>query len=171
MLTRSAIQARERTYVKPRIHVDSITSLESVYHRLIPISKHMGIRVVAFDGERLTLEAPLENNINHQQSAFGGSLFSVAALAGWGLMQLKLCELGLDCDTVIAGGNVSYRRPVFADFSCTCELPPGWQAFVDRLKGEGKASTELAARIDVGGKPAMALTGTYVVTDKGRGER
>lgn len=134
---------------------------------MIPISRQMGIRVVEYDGEKLTLTAPLANNINHQLSAFGGSLFSVAALAGWGLLQLKLSELGMDCDVVIAGGDVSYRRPVFADFSCACEVPATWQAFATRLKRTGKAAIELAPCVEADGEPAMILTGKYVVIERG----
>ena len=61
--------------MKPKIFVDSIKSLENVFHELIPISQHMGVKVVNYTGSELTLAAPLANNINHQLSAFGGSLF------------------------------------------------------------------------------------------------
>lgn len=127
----------------------------------------MGIRVSAWDGRKLTLAAPLAANVNHQMSAFGGSLFSVAALAGWGLLQLKLTELALDCDTVIASGDVSYRRPVFADFECACELPDDWDTAAGRLLRDGKVAIELAPCIETNGKPAMILTGKYVVIRRG----
>ena len=123
----------------------------------------MGLRVVDYDGSCLTLSAPLSNNINHQLSAFGGSQFSVAALAGWGLLELKMCELGVEADIVIAGGNVRYRAPVFEDFTCRCELPGSWQAFVDRFSSRGKASVELTPTVYVQNVAAMELGGTYVV--------
>ena len=103
----------------------SIEALQQAYQTLIPISQHMGIQAVSYDGQCLRVTAPLANNINHQQSAFGGSLFSLVALAGWGLLQLKITELGLDCTTVIAGGEVGYQVPVVAELCVTaaCQQP------------------------------------------------
>lgn len=166
MLTRFANQAIEAISVKPHIYVDSAASLESIYHEMIPISRHMGIKVIEYDGKTLTLEAPLSNNINHQLSAFGGSLFSVAALAGWGLLQLQLSALQIDCDTVIAGGDLAYHLPVFEDFRCRCTLPETWPGATQRLRERGKAPIELAPEILVDGQQAMTLKGTYVVIER-----
>jgi len=126
----------------------------------------MGITVAGYTGTQLKLSAPLTENINHQQSAFGGSLFSVAALAGWGLLQLKFTELGLDCNTVIATGEVSYRRPVYSDFECRCELPGNWNEFIDKLKANGRASLTLSPQIIVDRQPAMILDGKYVASKR-----
>lgn len=126
----------------------------------------MGIAVKSYDGRRLRLTAPLAANVNHQMSAFGGSLFSLAALAGWGLLQLQLSELQLDCNTVIAGGNVAYKRPVFADFDCICELPPDWEGIVEQLKTTGRAALELTPWVEVDGETAMTFTGRYVINVK-----
>lgn len=154
----------QQTPDRPEHRIDSARSLESALHELIPISKAMGVHVVDYDGEMLRLAAPLANNINHQQSGFGGSLFSLAALAGWGILQLKLNELPLTCNTVIADGRVVFTRPVFADFECSCRLPPEYAAFRETLVGGGRATLMLDAAIEVNGKTAMTLTGRYVVT-------
>ena len=55
----------------------------------------MGIRVAAYDGTSLKLTAPLAPNINHKSTAFGGSLYSLAVLCGWGIVHLKLAEAAL----------------------------------------------------------------------------
>ncbi|MBD3649651.1 MAG: YiiD C-terminal domain-containing protein [Pseudomonadales bacterium] len=139
--------------------VDSARSLEAVYHELIPISVHMGIRVSSWDGALLVLNAPLANNINHQQSAFGGSLFSLAALAGWGLLQLKLSELNLDCNTVIAGGDVSYSLPVYEELNCECAVHDNWPEVISKLRKKGKGSLVLTSKITTGDGAAMSFTG------------
>ncbi len=148
------------------IRIDSTAALEAAYHGLIPISAHMGLSVTSWSGGTLMLRAPLANNINHQQSAFGGSLFSIAALAGWGLLQLKLNSVNIDANTVIADGDVSYRRPVFDDFECICTLPESYAAFEDTLKEKGKSALILAPEIMVNGEVAMTFSGRYVVTVK-----
>ncbi len=147
--------------VKPRIYVDSTESLEQTFHELIPISAQMGVKVVSYSGDSLTISAPLAANINHQDSAFGGSLFAVAALAGWGLMQMKLSELLLDCNTVVMGGEVSFERPVYDDLICTCELPADADAVFEALVNTGAASTRMNSSYTSNGKTAMRLNGQY----------
>ncbi|MCZ6502831.1 MAG: YiiD C-terminal domain-containing protein [Gammaproteobacteria bacterium] len=150
--------------MKPKIFVDSIESLENVYHELIPISRHMGIKVCNYTGSELTLVAPLANNINHQLSAFGGSLFSIAALAGWGMMQLKLCEENLDANTVVASGDVSFSLPVSEELYCICSLPDDWQFFLQKLHDRGKGSVGMISTITASEKTAMQFKGRYVVS-------
>ena len=146
---------------RPRVYVDSIESLERAFHELIPISQAMGIRVVSYNGLSLTTTAPLSQNINHQHSAFGGSLFSLAALSGWGLMQMKLSELLLDCNTVVMGGEVSYQQPVYDDLECVVTLPGNPDAIFDELADKGTVRTELIATCECDGKTAMQMTGKY----------
>ncbi|MDG1206807.1 MAG: YiiD C-terminal domain-containing protein [Pseudomonadales bacterium] len=146
--------------------ITSIEDLQSSYHSLIPISAHMGMSVEAYDGRSLSVSAPLENNINHQLSAFGGSLFSLAALAGWGILQLKLAELGVQGNTVIAGGDVSYQQPVFETLRCRCTLPPEYDAFASHLVQNGKASLILQSQFHLASSPetaAMTFNGKYAV--------
>lgn len=149
-------------------HNQPITDLESLQialHELIPVSGFMGIKAVSYDGNKLVLEAPLAPNVNHQMSAFGGSLFSVSALAGWSLMQLKLAELKLTANTVIAGGDVGYSAPVFEDIRCEISLPNTYSEFAERLKANGKASLQLTSGILLKDQtePAMAFSGKYVI--------
>lgn len=148
------------------LYVNSIESLEETYHTKIPISKHMGIRVKEYDGMKLTINAPLSNNINHQNSAFGGSLFSVAALAGWGLLQLKMAEENLNCNTVIAGGDVEYTAPVFGDFSCECSFPDKvvYDVFLEKLNNKSRASLQLEPLILCQNKVSMKFNGHYVLS-------
>ena len=144
-------------------NITSMESLESALHTQIPISRHMGIKVTSYDGQTLVLEAPLANNINHQQSAFGGSLFSVAALTGWGLIQLKLSELNIEANTVIAGGDVSYDLPVLSQLKCECKLEENYTEFVNKLTEKGKASLILKPEIVLDHVSAMSFSGKFVV--------
>ncbi|MFT5561037.1 MAG: thioesterase domain-containing protein [Candidatus Azotimanducaceae bacterium] len=143
--------------------IHDLATLQSALYNFIPISKHMGINADSYDGERLVLSAPLANNINHQLSAFGGSLFSVSALAGWSILQLKLAEMKVEANTVIAGGDVSYSHPVFETLHCEIELPDAYPAFRDKFLETGKASILLTSNIMLDGQSAMAFSGKYVV--------
>ncbi len=125
----------------------------------------MGLEAISYDGNKLVLKAPLAPNINHQQSAFGGSLFSVSALAGWSILQLKLGEQDIKANTVIKGGDVSYSAPVFEDIVCELHLPDDFDAFMPKLTSSGRASLILNSEIFIGTERtvAMQFNGKYVV--------
>lgn len=147
--------------MKSRIFVDSPEALERAFRELIPISEAIGVKVVSYDQGELVISAPLSKNINHQHSAFGGSLFSVAALAGWGLMQLKLSELELDCNTVVMGGEVKYSRPVYDDLVCHCRLPENADEIFKTLEEQHTVTTSMTSTYYCNEKVAMQLEGQY----------
>ncbi len=144
--------------------IDSAAKLEAAYHDLIPLSGHMGIRVKSFADDRLVLTAPLAPNVNHQGSAFGGSLFSIAALSGWGLIQLTIAKLDRPSNTVIANTDVSFKRPIYDEIECVCELPDSWEATEQALLDSGRASLILKPQIETKGEVAMAISGRYVIS-------
>ena len=94
------------------------------------------------------------------------NLFAVAALAGWGLMQMKLSEKLLDCNTVVMNGDVEYQRPVFEDLICTCQLPADAAQFFETLSRDGKAATTLQSQFLANNKSAMRLNARYHLTKR-----
>ena len=68
----------------------------------IVLARAMAISVVAYDGESLTMAAPLAPNVNDKGCAFGGSLVSLMTLAGWGLVKLALGSSHGDFQLVLA---------------------------------------------------------------------
>ena len=49
----------------------------------------MGLEVSHYDGQSLSLTAPLNLNDNDKGTAFGGSLYCAAVMAGWGYFYLR----------------------------------------------------------------------------------
>ncbi|MGH8378478.1 MAG: YiiD C-terminal domain-containing protein [Gammaproteobacteria bacterium] len=122
--------------------------LEAYLHKHIPLVRHMRIHVAACDTTGLTLTAPLAANINHQATAFGGSLESLAMLACWGLVWLLL-ESELEFHIVVAESRMRFLRPVSATLRAHCAMPDAAarQLFLDTLQRRRKARIELQARI------------------------
>jgi putative thioesterase YiiD len=60
--------------------------IQELLHSKIPITRAMGVKVEDYDGRRLILSAPLDANVNHLGTAFGGSLNALAVLSGYGLL-------------------------------------------------------------------------------------
>jgi thioesterase domain-containing protein len=139
-------------------------ALERTLHSEIPLSQAMGIRVTAYDGTSLKLAAPLAPNINHKCTAFGGSLYSLAVLCGWGMLHIKLAEAGLHKHIVIQEADIRYLLPVDQDLHAECHLDAtALQRFLRTLAKHGRARLALDVVITHNGLPAVEFAGRYVV--------
>ena len=139
--------------------------LEHVLHNEIPLTQTIGIRVIEFTGTKLTLSAPLENNVNHKNTAFGGSLYSVAVLAGWCFLYLRLNALNLHGHIVIQESHMQYLYPVTEDIVATCaiESTDSLDHFVKTFIRKKRARISLTSHIELKDLTAAILTGSYVV--------
>jgi len=139
-------------------------AVEGYLHEHIPISRAMGIRVVEAGLERVALSAPLEPNVNHRSTVFGGSCASVAILAAWTLVHLRVQEAGIVGRVVIQRGATDYRLPIHGAFVATCDSPgePAWERFIRALRRRGQARVELDAAVTSGGSIVASFSGAYV---------
>lgn len=147
----------------------ALDALEDTLHREIPLARAMGVTVARFDAAGLVLRAPLAPNLNHQHTAFGGSLATLATLAGWGLLQLLLREHG-SVTVVIQESTVRHMRPVVADFAAHCALPPAdaLERFRRTLAHRGAARIALEVTIPSGTQTAVRFHGRFVAFDRSR---
>jgi len=118
-----------------------LANLETLLHREVPISGHMGGAAERYDAGTLTLSAELEPNINIHGTAFGGSQYALASLCGWGLLRLRLEDLSLDAEIVLGSATIDYRRPVRSRLMARgrCEADD-FDAFAARVRGGKRAS-------------------------------
>lgn len=142
--------------------------LEETFHNEIPITRAMGIRVLRYDGTSLALGAPLEANVNDKGTAFGGSLYSLLVLAGWGLVHLRLKEEGISGDIMIHECTVNYSKPITDDWEATCRLPEAaeYAHFLERLREKGRARLTLEPQIATAAGVAVSFRGSYAVVGK-----
>lgn len=135
---------------------------EEFLHRQIPITHAMGVRVAAYDGQRLTLVAPIGPNHNHLGTAFGGSLGAVATLAGYSFLWLELSDRA--CHLVIRRSSLSFRRPVRKEIVAICRRPDEeiLRAFKTEFAHRGKARIGLDATIEEDGVVAVEFQGLFI---------
>jgi thioesterase domain-containing protein len=131
----------------------------------IPLARHIGVRVVDFDGSSLVLSAPLAANSNHKGTAFGGSLFSLAVLAGWGLLMAKLRERGVEGELVIQESRVTYLLPVTGELTARAVLPTGpeLERFLRAVDRYRKGRLRLHVAIEHAGREAVHFEGTFAL--------
>lgn len=143
----------------------SPAALEQFLHAKIPLTQAMGIRVIETGPYQLVLEAPLEPNINHLGSAFGGALHALPTLACYAALWTLLHEGGIDGHVVVKQSHAHYRQPVRTTFRAVCQRPTADAAaeFLNDLRRHKKARMDLESVVPgANGKPAVEFTGSFV---------
>ncbi len=142
--------------------------VEFYLHQNIPLSRQMGIRVTVCDDTGVRLAAPLEPNVNHMGTVFGGSASAVAMLCGWGLMHARIAEFPFATGLVIRRNQMEFDSPIDADFEAWCAAPDADKLaqFDTALANEGKARLQLDVDLLINGHCAAAFVGTYVAVKK-----
>ena len=135
----------------------------------IVLARAMALSVAAYDGDSLTLAAPLAPNVNDKGCAFGGSLVSVMTLAGWGLVKLALDRQGRDCDIYVQDSDVRYLAPVWNDFEAVARLVDreSFVAMAEALTARGRARTRVRCAIALpDGTAAATLEARFVAIER-----
>ncbi|HEY0324296.1 MAG TPA: thioesterase domain-containing protein [Pyrinomonadaceae bacterium] len=142
--------------------MNHIEQIQELFYSKIPITRAMGVKVEHYDGQRLVLSAPLEANVNHLGTAFGGSLNTLAVLSGYGQLWLELRDT--ECHIVIRESHISYESPVRGELRATCVRPEA-EALAEFKKAfhhKGKARIALSVTIESQGVTAVRFQGMFV---------
>ena len=139
--------------------------LQELLDEQVPLARAMGVRIEQYTPEGLVLAAPLERNHNYKGTAFAGSLATLATLSGWALTMLRVEEMGVQPEVVVARSAIAYLRPVREDIEVICIMPD--DARIGKLKRalerKGIGRWEVTARIPPLGVRAVDYVGTYAI--------
>ena len=138
--------------------------LERYLHQQIPLSAAMGVRVSAASGERVQLAVPLAPNVNHNETAFGGSAAALATLSAWALLHLRLAAAGMQARLVIQRSTMEYEQPILGDFDGVCRFTDemAWDRFRLTLARRRRARLTLAAHLICDGRQMATFEGDFV---------
>ena len=139
-----------------------LEAAEKFLHEQIPITRAMGLRVVASNDEGFTVEAPVALNSNHLRTAFGGSINAVATLAAYGFLWLELNEAA--AHVVVAESSIRFLRPIRETIRATCLRPDAnnLTAFRHQFVEKGKARIALCVKVTEAGQTAAEFEGQFV---------
>ncbi len=139
---------------------------EYLQHRIVAefaLARHIGIVVESADERGVVLHAPLAPNANYKGTAFGGSLFCVAVLAGWAWVTRYLATADLAADAVIQESTMRYLVPVEGTLRAVVVTPAA--AEIDRfrrmLERAGRGRIGLTAQIHHGATLATVFEGVF----------
>jgi thioesterase domain-containing protein len=138
--------------------------LERYLHQQIPLSAAMGVRVRMATPERVQLSAPLAPNVNHNETAFGGSAAALATLSAWTLLHMRIARAELRARLVIQRSSMEYELPIPGDFDAVCRFSDeiAWERFRATLVRRGRARLTLAAYLVYDARRMAAFEGDFV---------
>lgn len=138
----------------------------------IPLTAAMGVEVSVESPERVVLAAPLAPNINHQGTAFGGSVAALATLAAWSLVRVRLEDADRAANVVVQRSSMEYCAAIDGALTAVCEFADDglWQQTIERLDRRGRARLELHSRLEHAGETAARFAGTFVLMSPGTGD-
>ncbi|MDX8388155.1 MAG: YiiD C-terminal domain-containing protein [Ghiorsea sp.] len=142
----------------------NLSEVLAYVHEHIPITTDLGADIKSYDGDSIAISAPLDKNINHRGSGFGGSLSALAILSGWALLFIKMKELGLQTKLVIQSSSFEFTNPVVDDFETVCSLPPikKYERFLKTLNKHGRARITVDSEVFCNGLSCGIHRGVYV---------
>jgi len=144
--------------------------LAQYIHEHIPLSKAIGVSVVSVADDSVILQAPLEPNLNHRHTVFGGSASALAILASWALLHVRLQSEGIADRLVIQRNVMEYQHPILGQFTARSmlERPDAWRQFTVMLARRGRARITVVAVLEHMGRVAGRFSGQFVALGNGQ---
>lgn len=131
----------------------------------IPVTAAMEVGVVEIAPKSVTLSAPLGPNTNHRNTAFGGSVSTLATLAAWSLLRIRLGDdLAKKTHLVIQRNSVEYFKPIEGAFSATATFSDGadWERFTQVFAARGRARISIEASVNFENQECARFVGDFV---------
>ena len=118
----------------------------------IPVIKSMNLEIVKVKSNSLTLMAPLNENINYEGTAFGGSINTLCVLSSYLLIHHILKSNRIKFSSlVIQDSSIQYIKPVDSDFIAKAQTSsPQIDRFIKALHKKESARISIEAFITCG---------------------
>lgn len=138
--------------------------IQRYLHEHIPLSAAMHVQVEVASTEQVVLGAPLQPNINHRDTVFGGSACALAILSAWSLLHVKLSMGGYNTRLVIQRNVMSYEEAIPGDFTAHACSPAmaQWTAFTRMLERKGRARISVSSTLRYEGRDMGRFDGDFV---------
>lgn len=138
--------------------------LEKKIRAEIPAVRHFPFKIQSVSDTSVEVSARLLDHLNHKGTVFGGSLYQVALVAGYGMFLHLLESNGFNTrDFVIAKGRINYKLPVAGDFSAACVLKVGQiQDFCSSLRNDHRGDLILNSVVRCEGVACATFESRFV---------
>ncbi len=139
-------------------------TIQAYLYEQIPVSKAMQVQVITVKPDLAILTAPLQPNINHRSTVFGGSASALAILSAWTIVNFRLQSEGIKSRLVIQKNSISYEKPITSDFEAVCSLTDQqvWTKFIKILQKKKKSRITVNSFLQCQGEQVGEFTGVFV---------
>jgi len=146
----------------PRLLLDS-AGLQTYLSARIAPARALGLEVEA--AEPVIIAAPLEPNVNDKGTGFAGSLFSVAALAGWAHVMRWCAAQSLEAEVMMQAAKAQFLAPARGRFRATALEPSRTQQekVARMLARSGRGRIEVTVSVSCEQTTVMTLAAVYAV--------
>lgn len=131
----------------------------------IPMLSYMQTSLESWDGHSLCIAAPLAPNTNDKNTAFAGSLATLATVTGWATLTLWAKSQYVPCLVAAADSHIRYRKPVMSDFKAIAILPSAEDlaGLTARIASHGRGRVSVQVVVQSAGEDALTLEASYAV--------
>ena len=136
--------------------------LEAYMRENIPLARAMDVRFDELTPLSAQLSAPLEPNLNHHGTGFGGSLASLALLAGWAALRAAAHEAGINPLFVVRRYGFEFLAPARGELVANARVPEGWPEFVRAFSTGAGGRLEVNCELTSDGRQVGRCTALYV---------
>lgn len=142
--------------------------LESLVHQEIPITQALDIQITELTEHSIRVMAPFEANKNIHNTAFAGSIYTVATIAGWSLVTSLAMQHKLEGSVVLAKAHIQYKQPINGDIVAECQVdnPALVETFIRSFKRKNRARLELAINLVEDGGIKAVLHANFALVGK-----
>ena len=139
--------------------------LQAYLYAHIPLSAAMAVEPIAVTAGEVRLRAPLAPNLNHRGTGFGGSVATLAILAGWSLVHVRTRAFAPEVHVVIQHQEVHFGRPITDAFEAhaTAGAEAAWGRLERAVRRFGRGRIWVDATVRQGATAAGRFRGAYVV--------
>ncbi len=138
---------------------DWVRRLAALWADGIPLAGAMAVEIRRLDADFITLAAPLAPNRNQMGTAFGGSLQSLATLAGWGATLITAGHAARQ--VVIRAAEMRFHKPVSGELLAEAAVPAPAAAAAFRSTLAGRGYARLSVPVAVLG-PSHGIAASFV---------
>ena len=144
----------------------AVRRLQTLLHEQIPLAREMSAELRKWGADGLEMTAPLEPNLNHHGTFFGGSAAALGILAGWSLVHLLTMEEGLEVAIVIQRVAIRYSSPAPGPLVARADRPTAtaWNRFLRVHRRHGLARLRVSVALLCEGQQVAVIDASYAAT-------
>ncbi|MEB4642338.1 YiiD C-terminal domain-containing protein [Burkholderia contaminans] len=140
----------------------NVRDIEKYLIKAMPMTESLGFSVRSFSEVQVEISAPLDRNINHCGTAFGGSISVLAILSAWCLVWANVREESPGGNVIICSHSIKFKNAIFSDIRSISESGNlDWNNFRRRVARRGSAKIDVTSRIYSNEIEAATFSGSF----------